>query len=90
MTYAKHQATGRLPSDPGCSKWYSDTHDTDMHGQIVSIPGHLPVDGLEQLHVADFFGEATLLEVTLEVSANDVTRNQGNGMHPKWRRGLDD
>jgi len=56
-----------------------------MHDQLVSVPGHLPVNELQPLHVADLFGEATL-----EASANDVTRKQGNEMHSKLRHKTDD
>jgi len=48
----------------------SDTLDTDTRDQIADTPWQLPADVLEQLHVADLFGEATPPGVTLDASTN--------------------
>ena len=66
VTYDKLQAVGRWPSGPVCDEQLIDTPDTDTSDQIADTPQQLPADTLELLHVADLFGEATPLGVTLE------------------------
>jgi len=61
----------------------SDTPDTDTHDQIADTPRQLTADALEQLHVADLFGEATPPGVTLDASTNQKLTNEGDGVHTK-------
>ena len=64
--------------------------DTDTRDQIADMPRQLPADALEQLHVADLFGEATPPGVTLDASSNQKPTNGGDDVHTNVRRGLDD
>jgi len=68
----------------------SDTLDTDTRDQIADTPWQLSADALEQLHMADLFGEATPPGVTLDVSTNQKPTNEGDDVHTNVRHGLDD
>jgi len=68
----------------------SDTLDTDTRDQIADTPRQLSANMLEQLHVADLFGEATPAGVTLDASTNQKPTNEGDDVHTNVRHGLDD
>ena len=68
----------------------SDTLYADTRDQIADRPRQLPADALEQLHVADLFGEATPPGVMLDASTNQKPTNEGDDVHTNVRRGLDE
>ena len=67
----------------------SDTLDTNTRDQIADTPRQLSADMMEQLHVADLFGEATPAGVMLDASINQKPTNEGDDVHTNIWHGLD-